>query len=567
MTGREFGALPEPEGQWPGSSQGAGATPPQQPAVPPGYGPGPGRGPGYGLPGQPGVFGPPLPQPLPPVRPPVPAPAGGGGGRRSPFKGRPAVLVAASVVGLLLIGGGVYAAVGSGGDKPGKGTAKGTESATPSGSPSVDQGDGKGAGSGPDAYDPNAGIKDGEARVWLSDNKTELPGSGVQQYGPWRVGDVVAKAMFKEVTALGVADGKEKWKLSLDTPLCGVPQAPSANGKLVVGVLDNDSAGAHCTHLQQIDLTTGKVGWKVEVPKENAYDSNLTLDMVISGDTVAVARSAVMSGFSVTDGKKLFGTSKTGGCFPSGFGGGARLIVERLCPEPNDATKMQTMIEELDPATGAPKWNYTYEKGWKLGRIYSMDPLVTAAYQPEEKTWSITAFAADGKVRSQTVSKFGVDKRCNGWGDGTNGPHYCDGAVVDADTLYIAGGKPGPELGIDKTDEVVAVDLNTGQEKWHAPSPKGRTIWPLAIENGKIVAYVEPGGGEAGAIVTLPTSGGTPEVVLQSPAAAEGAESVFYSHGVRMAWSDGRIFLLNGRVSSPEPKKVDRALLSFAKVS
>ncbi|MFG2709906.1 PQQ-binding-like beta-propeller repeat protein [Streptomyces goshikiensis] len=566
MTGRESGEPPAPEGQWPDGSRGAGATPPQLPSVPPGYGPGY----GYGHPGQPREFGPPLPPPAPgPVPAAVPAPGGGGGGGlRNPFKGRPAVLVAAVTVGLLLIGGGVYAVARGGGDEPGKPAAKGTESATPSGSPSVDQGDGKGAGGGSEGYDPNAGIKDGEARVWFSDNKTELPGSGVQQYGPWRVGDVVVKAMFKEVTALGVADGQEKWKVSLKAPLCGVAQAPSASGKLIVGVLDNDAAGAHCTHLQQIDLATGKEGWKVEVPKENAYDSNLTLDLVVSGDTVAVARSAVMSGFSVTDGKKLFGTSKTGNCYPATFGGGARLIVLRNCPDPKDATaEQQVMIEELDPATGAPKWNHTYEKGWRVGRILSMDPLVVTAYVNERKIWNITAFTADGKVRSQTTSKFGIDKRCNGWGDGTNGPHYCDGAVADADTLYIAGGKPGPELGIDKTDEVVAVDLNTGREKWHAAAPEGRTIWPVAIENGKIIAYVWPGAGEAGAIVSLPTTGGTPEVVLRSPAAAAGAQSVFYPHGVRMTWSDGRLFLLNGMVRSPEPKKVDHAVLSFARVS
>ncbi|MCJ1676536.1 PQQ-like beta-propeller repeat protein [Streptomyces sp. APSN-46.1] len=568
MTGRDFGELPDPDAQWHGD-QGAGATPPpgawppQLPTAQPGFGPPY----GYQAPPPPG-FGPPpdypyaQPQQFGPPSPPAP-----GGGRRNPFKGGPAVLIAALVAGvLLLVGGSVYALVGSGRDEPGEPAAKGTESAVPSGSPSVDQGDGKGPGGGSDGYDPNAGIKAGEARVWLAENKTELPGAGASQYGPWRVGDVVVKAMFKEVTAYAVADGQEKWKVALETPLCGVPQAPTASGKLVVGVRANDSAEAYCTHLQQIDLATGKAGWKVEVPPENSRDSTREFGMVISGDTVTVARSIIVSGFSVTDGRKLFGTSKTGNCYPTGFGGGAKLIGLLNCPDAKDpAGRSQVMIQELDPASGTPKWSYTYEKGWNLGRVYSMDPLVMAAYNSEQKVWNITAFGADGKIRSQNEAKFGVTGRCNGWGDGTNGLHYCDGAVVDGDTLYIAGGKPGASLGIDKADEVIAFDLNSGQEKWHSAAPKGRTVWPLAVEDGKILVYIEPGAGEAGAIATLPPTGGDPHVILQSPAAAKGAESVFYAHGVRLTWAGGRLFLLNGRVKSPEPKKVDHAILSFGR--
>lgn len=52
---------------------------------------------------------------------------------------------------------------------------------------------------------------------------------------------------------------------------------------------------------------------------------------------------------------------------------------------------------------------------------------------------------------------------------------------------------------------------------------------------------------------------------MQSPAAARGAQGVFYPHGVRIAWAGGRLFLLNGRVNSPEPRKASRAILSFGK--
>ncbi|KOU16731.1 hypothetical protein ADK52_33470 [Streptomyces sp. WM6372] len=570
--------MPDPDQRRPA---GRAADPAPPPAVQPGYGsdyraPTPGSGPAPGNP-----YAQPLPAPPPPPQPAQPGvhgrpgqqpgfggplPPGPGRASRSPFRGRPAVLVAALVAGLLVIGGGVYALVGNGRDEAPAAAA--AEPATPSASPSVDKGDGKGTGGGPDVSDLNAGIKPGEAPVWLSENRTEVPGSGTSQYGPWRVGDVVVRAMFKEVTAHAVTDGRERWKVALESPLCGVAPAPSANGKLVVGLKSSDGEGARCTHLQQIDLTTGKAGWKVEVPQENSYDTAVEFRLAIAGDTVAVARSAVVSGFSVTDGRKLFGTSKTGACYPAAVGGGgATLINVRNCPDPNDpAGKSQTMIEETDPATGAPRWNHLYEKGWNLGRIYSVDPLVVAAYHSDRKVWNITAFTAEGKVRSQTESKFGVPGRCNGWGDGSGDLHGCVGAVVDADTLYIAAGKPGTSLGIDATDEVVAVDLNSGAEKWHAAAPKDRAMWPLAVEDGKLLVYVQSGPRAAGAVAALPVAtGGEPQMVLPTPDGTKGAESVFYPNTVRLAWAGGRLFLLNGRVYSPKPSEVSHAILSFGR--
>lgn len=537
MTGRDFNELPGPERQ--------------PPAVQPGYGsvyrtPPPGSGP---APGNPYARSPLQTQDF------VPLPRRG-------LRGRTGVLVAALVVAFLAaLGGGSYVLL-----RDGSGDAGDGDTAAPAASASVDQGDGRGPGGPPFVFDPNAGIQPGEGRVWLVSNQTELAGSGAAQYGPWRVGDAVVKAMYKELTAYTATDGKEKWKLPLTTPLCGVPESPAPNGKIVVGVREKDSATSQCTHLQQVDLTTGQAGWKLEIPKEKVYDHDLELRLAISGDTVAVARAAVMSGFSVTDGRKLFGTPNTG-CAPTTFGGGtARLVLVRDCHGQSSADR-QSVIEEVDPATGAAKWSHQYAKGSNIGQILSVDPLVVSTYNTQEKAWSMTAFAADGKVRSQTNATFGVSKRCNGWGSGSGDLHHCNAAVADADTLYIAGGKPGGKypLDVEKPDEVIAVDLNNGQVKWRTTGPDGRVMFPLAIEEGKVVLYVDTGKGLSAAMAAIPTGGGQPQIFLQSPKIAKGPESAFYAFSVRLAWAGGRVFMLNGSVRSPEPKKVDHSLLSFGK--
>ncbi|MEV7559527.1 PQQ-binding-like beta-propeller repeat protein [Streptomyces sp. NPDC089795] len=530
MTGRTSGPRPEPD-----ERRTAGFGPPPAPFAPP--------------------------APSAPPTPPTLTASRSSGRRGRPRLPRPVTAGGAVIVllaALLVIGGGAYHL-----------TVRGDSAeplAGPTGSPSVDQGDGKGDGKGPEAYDPNAGIRAGEARVWLRDNPAEVAGAGTSQYGPWRMGDTVIGAIPGGFTAYAAADGQERWKLPLQTPLCGIPPAPSASGKLVVGLKESSSESSRCTHLQQIDLTTGRAGWKIPLPPENAYDSSAQFEPVISGDTVVVARSAVMSGFSVTDGRKLFGTSSPNGCYPYGFAGGSRLIALRQCPDPKDVVaRGQAMVEELDPATGAARWSYKYAPDWTVGRVLSVDPLVVTAHHKDKKTWNLTAFAADGTVRSQGSPTFGVSGRCNGFGH-SDGFQECYAVAADADSVYLGAGKPGAVLDTDATNQVVAVDLNTGKERWRtAEQPKGRTMWPLAVENGRILTYVTPGNGEAGAVVSLAATDGASRPVLQSPAAARGPEEVFYPHGIRIAWADGRVFLLNGRVYSPEARKVSRAILSFGK--
>ncbi|MFG2874564.1 PQQ-binding-like beta-propeller repeat protein [Streptomyces sp. NPDC048337] len=528
MTGRTSGEQPTPGGQLPSAPVGFG--PPIDPAVH-------------------GAFG---PQPRP-EDPATPAPS------RDLFADRPGTVVLAVLVAVLLaIGGGVFVTVRTDGGH--RLAQHGTTAPAPSGSASVDQGDGKGPGVGRDVYDPNVDIKPGEARVWFRDNQTDVAGGGVSQFGPWRVGDVVVRAMFKEVAGYAVADGQEKWKIPLPTPICGAPRAPSADGKLVLGLQEKDSGSSNCTDLQQIDLTTGKAGWKAPVPQENRYDFTGTFELAITGDTVAVGRTGSASAFSVADGHKLFATATESGCYVNMFAGGPRLLAARTCLDQD-----QVVLQELDPATGTARWSHMFDKGWKLGRVLSADPIVVAAYHKERNIWHIIAFTPDGKVRSQGEATFGVSGRCNGWGN-SGGFQDCYAAVADADTLYIGAGKQGKELGIDATNQVVAVDLNTGKEKWRtAGQPKGRTVWPLAIENGRVVVYVSPGSGESASVVSLAPADGSTQPVLQSPAAAAGAESVFYTTSLRVAWAGGRLFLLNGRVYTSEPKKASRALLSFGK--
>ncbi|MFD7164216.1 outer membrane protein assembly factor BamB family protein [Streptomyces violascens] len=560
--------------------------PPTPPAGAPGYGypqaapqqlgygypQTPGQQPGYGYPGQPPTGPNPYAQtqqggygyPGQPQYPGAPVPGQGGG--KNPFKGKPGMIVAAAVAGLLVIGGGAYFMVsGSGDDK--KPVADKSHGAQPSGSPSVDKGDGKGNG-GSDSNDINAGIKDGEARVWLHENETPLTQNGAAQYGPWVLGDTVVKAMYKEIVGYAVADGKQKWKVSLDTAICGAPRDTTADGKIVFGVRENNTEKAKCNQLQLVDLAAGKAGWKAPVPQEGLFDLMESFNMAITGNTVAVARDmGGASAFSITDGKKLYGTPKTGNCSADAFAGGPKLIAVSECNDPNN-TSMDApesdLLQELDPVTGKAKWSFQYEKGWSIRRVYSMDPLIVYSTNKDKKVSNLSTFTADGKVRSSLKSKSALTANCGGFGNFGRTLQSCWGTAADANTLYMSTeGKDSGDLGVGRSNEVVAVDLGTGEEKWHAAAPKGRMMEPLAIEGGKVTLYVEPGVEEAAAIASLAPTGGTPQITMQSPSSAASTERNFFSP--RVAWAGGRLFLLNDSVKSPKGDQRDNSLLSFGK--
>ncbi|MCX5384058.1 PQQ-binding-like beta-propeller repeat protein [Streptomyces sp. NBC_00083] len=503
-----------------------------------------------------GSFGPAGPQwsPAAPVTP----------GRRIGSRHPMRLVLAAVATGLVLVGGGVLFAL-DGGSGHGKPSAHSPATAPPSASPSVDQGDGKGTGEGGAAYDPNAGIAAGESPVWLRENETALTQQGAEQFGPWRAGDVVARAMYKEVTGYGAGDGKDRWKLTFDTPLCGVPHAPSAQNKLVVGLLASNIKGAHCTILQQIDLATGTAGWKTVRNEAPSGGSALTLTMAISGDTVAVAWNGGATGYSVADGHKLYDVARSDRCSPQAFAGGARLISAGYCFDAGDPHgRPGDLLQELDPATGKPRWSYQYDKEWRIGQVLSVDPLVVTALPTEGKSWQILAFTADGKLRSRSVPAFQTASVCSGYGQSLDQLQSCYGAVADAGTLYIAADGTGTDVTRDADGtQVVAVDLDTGKEKWRANPDPGRKVRPLAVEDGKVVVYLDAGPRLPAAVAVLAPAGGTPQVFLRSPVASADAERALYAP--KPAWAQGRLFLLNKRVQTSRPDHRVHALLSFGR--
>ncbi|MFE2937467.1 PQQ-binding-like beta-propeller repeat protein [Streptomyces sp. NPDC059255] len=525
---------PGPYGQQPGPYNQAPGPYQQQPG-PYGQQPGPyNPQPGYGYPSQPGA----------PTAPYGGNPGGPGG--KNFLKGKPGVIVAAAVAGLLVVGGGTWFALS--GDDGGQGknpVANKSEDAKPddsSGSDDdVDTGDG--SGSGREANDDlNAGRKDGESKIaWLQTNDVDLPRNGSDVYGPWLVGDTIVKAMYKSVVGYSASDGKKKWTIPTSAPVCAAPHSATDDGKIVIAFEDSNTEKSKCTQLQMIDLTTGKAGWKKTVAQHGTWDFVSELTLAISGDTVAVGRSSNSDGYRVSDGKELFG-KQDGDCQPESFAGGAKLIAGMDCGLEDKR------VSELDPTTGKAKWSYRLTKGWDLQKVYSLDPLVISVENSDEKTWSILGLTANGTLRSQLDG--GKDKfrpNCGGsfivFGQNLEG---CVGVAADASNFYIA---TAPDSGsTSRTNEVIAFNLDTGKPKWRSKAPEGRTMTPLRMEGGKVLLYMDASYDKGGTVATIEPTGGDPKTIQQHPASTSRIETSFYS--AKYLYADGRFYLTSGRVSA-----------------
>ena len=567
-----FGA---PQNQPPqGGGYGAPQTPPPPQGPPqPGYGypqqppqqPGP-----YGQPGQPGPYNPgPYGQPQQPgpygqpgygypQQPQYPGAPGTppGGGSNNPFKSKTALIIGAAVVALLVVGGTVWAVTGDDGKSKKKPVAQKTDDPKAGSSAPVNPGDGSGDG-GEDPEDLNAGRQAGEAKVLWYKEAPDAPGSGADADGMWITDKAAVKAAYKQLFAYNVGDGKPSWDaITFPQKICATTPQKTSDDKIIVAYMSGGSDRAKCNQLQEIDLVTGEKGWKGQVGDGALFDSTLSVELSITGKTLMVGRSQSGTAYDVTNGDKLFDKKKYGNaCFPAAFAGGEKLIAVSSCGAGTDQEHDE--VQELDPTTGKARWTQPFDKGWRVARTYSVSPLVIYSTNEDKKAWNISTFTSGGKFRSQVGFDEDFAPEC-GWAILERNLTGCQGVAADDSTLYL------PTKATTGANEIVAVDLANGKEKWRVKSPSDESMLPVKTEGGKLIAYVQPSYDAGGQIVSIPTGGGShkPSKLLQNPEGAADIEDSFFSKDVD--YVDGRFYISTTRLSGNDDTK-EKLMLAYGK--
>ncbi|MFF7720809.1 PQQ-binding-like beta-propeller repeat protein [Streptomyces luteogriseus] len=547
---------PPPQGP-PQPGYGYPQQPPQQPGPygqpgqPGPYNPGP-----YGQPQQPGPYGQPgygyPQQPQYPGAPGTPP----GGGSNNPFKGKPALIIGAAVAALLVVGGTVWAVTGDDGKSKKKPVAQKTDDPKAGSSAPVNPGDGSGDG-GEDPEDLNAGRQAGEAKVLWYKEAPDAPGSGADADGMWITDKTAVKAAYKQLFAYNVGDGKPSWDaITFPQKICATTPQKTSDDKIVVAYMSGSSDRAKCNQLQEIDLVTGEKGWKGQVGDGALFDSTLSVELSITGKTLMVGRSQSGTAYDVTNGDKLFDKKRYGNaCFPAAFAGGEKLIAVSSCGAGTD--KEHDEVQELDPKTGKARWTQPFDKGWRVARTYSVSPLVVYSTNEDKKAWNISTFTSGGKFRSQVGFDEDFAPEC-GWAILERDLTGCQGVAADDSTLYL------PTKATTGANEIVAIDLANGKEKWRVKSPADESMLPVKTEGGKLIAYVQPSYDAGGQIVSIPTGGGShkPSKLLQNPEGAADIENSFFSKDVD--WADGRFYISTTRLSGNDDTK-EKLMLAYGK--
>ncbi|MEV5985775.1 PQQ-binding-like beta-propeller repeat protein [Streptomyces sp. NPDC052051] len=570
--------MTQPPNQPPQGGFGAPQNPPQQPPQSGPYAqPGPyGQQPGpYHTP-QPGPYAPqsgpyatPVPQPgygypqqqqpQPPQFPGAPTPPPGGGSK-NPFKGRPVLVVAAAAAALAVIGGTVYA-VSSGDDEDKKPpVAEKSKDPQPTATSSVPVNPGDGGGDGrKETRDLNEGRKPGEDKVLWFKQAPAAPGSGADAPGMWITGKTAVKAAYKQVFAYDVDGGAPTWEpISLPQKICAVTAQKTDDDKVVVAYMSGISDRAKCNQLQEIDLDTGKKGWSMKVDDGDLFDDTLNLGLTLTGKTLVVARAQSGIAFDVDSGKKLWEKSTYGAsCYPKSFAGGSRLISVSSCAV--TTAKEHDELQELDPATGRAKWTKKIPKGWKVAHTYSLNPLVLHLTNEDENKWNISAFKNNSPtVRSQLDVKESFAPECD-WALSDSDLQGCTGVVADVNTVYLpTEAKKGP-------NEVVAVSLESGKERWRVKSPGDAAMLPLKMDGTRLIAYVGASSGTGGQVVSIETNGSnhSPTTVLRNPSSAAAIERGFYDKAID--YVDGRFYISATHLSGSGEESKEKLMLAYGK--
>ncbi|MFJ2865177.1 PQQ-binding-like beta-propeller repeat protein [Kitasatospora sp. NPDC087314] len=334
-------------------------------------------------------------------------------------------------------------------------------------------------------------------RVWSAQPAAAGQAGDDTLVGGWLLAGAVVRADASGVRAYDLAAGKPVW--SVEPPAAGaVPCGLSAgvNQAGLGAVLFRAQADpkSPCTLVAAVDTKTGKTAWtKTVSDAKGAYGARIgvTEDKVIAvGDDRAVA-------WESADGKDVWQYTGQGKfCTLSGGVTGKTVLVASSCA---DSTPADQAVA-LNTADGKVAWWRGLNNRPKTVTVLSAEPSVVLTTGEKPADDRVFAWGAGGDPAAE-IPVVGDGGRL-GVGHGTFSAtpevFFQDRTMVT--TLVPANGG-GPVA-------AVGYDLDTGKQRWKAPTAAKGTVRAVGVDGGALVLAADERRDQPARLSRFPLAGG-----------------------------------------------------------
>ncbi|MEU4118896.1 PQQ-binding-like beta-propeller repeat protein [Kitasatospora sp. NPDC028055] len=315
--------------------------------------------------------------------------------------------------------------------------------------------------------------------------------------GSWLLADAVVRADGSGVHAYDRTAGKPTW--SVEPPAAGaVPCGLSAgvNQAGLGAALFRPQADpkSPCTLVAAVDTKTGKTAWtKTLSDAKGAYSARIgvTEDLVIAvGDDRAVA-------WASGDGKDVWQYTGQGKfCTLSGGVTGKTVLVASTCA---DSTPADQAVS-LNAADGKVGWWRGLNNQPKTVTVLSAEPAVvlTTGAKPEDDRVFAWGSAGDPAAEIPVVTDGGRLAVTHGTFSATPEVFFEGRTMVAAMTPANPGGPVS----------AVGYDLDTGKQRWKAPTTAKGTARAVGIDGGSLVLAADERRDQPARLGRFPLAGG-----------------------------------------------------------
>lgn len=331
------------------------------------------------------------------------------------------------------------------------------------------------------------------------------PGEHYEMPGIWATDKILAKGINKTVLGLPMgtdaSPGDEKWKLTLDGPICGYTRHVTVENRTAVLYRANDSEDekAYCNQVAFFDLDDGRKIWsrdfpaspsgtRTGVPRNGAVQD--TPSVTLTRDTVAVTWGGGTLAYGMDLGKVRWSTKATGACQDGGAAGGDALLVREECWNDDEDLaadswqRISYKVRKVDPATGRTLWSYSAAKGVRSVDVPSSDPPVLAVSAGDTGITELLSLDDDGKNRATIRLQNGTYVGECSYEDYLL-IDYCPTVAVGSKQVFL---RSKDDIGAHTSNWVIGFDLATGNTTTKFESGPNALLIPVRTSGDRLLA-------------------------------------------------------------------------------